>query len=254
MFFACTRGTVFLQLDLASHIFFSQAGLASHRQASPHAGGPHLTQADLTQGGLPSHREAFPHTERPHLTQGGLPSHREGPPSHREFTQANLMQTCFPSEEGLTSNRQTLHRQASSRMSVPKKTNKWAQRGKSKPFGCSKMLKFIMYFHHKKKCIFQSRMDNPTRGPYFAPTHQNKGFFPTQANITQGNLPSYSEASPHTGMPYTGKFFLTQGGWPRAGRLPLTQEGPGRPHSRRPHPNVPNATNKHIPTQAQHGP
>ena len=60
--------------------FFSQAGLASHRQASPHPGGPHLTQADPTQGGLPSHREAFPHTERPHLTQGGLPSHREAPP------------------------------------------------------------------------------------------------------------------------------------------------------------------------------
>ena len=69
----------FLQLNLASHIFFSQAGLASHRQASPHAGGasPHTgrphTGRPSSHRGPSSHREAPPHTGRPPLTQRGPP-------------------------------------------------------------------------------------------------------------------------------------------------------------------------------------
>ena len=128
IFLACASGTVFFAVSpCLTQFFFTgrprltqaglpspRGGLTSHRQTPHREASPHTEKSSLTQRGPTSHREASPHTERPHLTQGGLPSPHTGKP-HADM---------LPSQEGLTSHRQTLHRHSSSRMSVPKKTNK----------------------------------------------------------------------------------------------------------------------------------
>jgi hypothetical protein len=167
---------IFYSQPLPHTVFFTgrprltQAGLPSPRGASPHTGRPHTGRPPLTPRSLPSHREAPPHTGRPPLTQRGPTSHREAPP---HLTQANLMQTCFPSQESLTSHRQTLHRHSSSRMSVPKrKANKRAQRGKSKAFGCLNVLKLNIMFITTER-HFSITHGQPHTRPLFR-THPSK--------------------------------------------------------------------------------